>query len=418
MLRIATAAIVTILSFMCAQVVIGAQRTLYEAGDLDLLLSSPLPEKRALEAKLLGLAGSVTTTFAFLLLPIVIPISILAFPRLLAIVPVLGGLALIGASIGTGLAILLVRLIGARGARATGQVLAAFLGALVFLLAQLASHRDEVPRGGRMGGFIAWMRETGLGGEGWSSWPARAALGDPIALILFLAFAAALFTGTSFWFRRHFLASYQKAGERKTRRAPAGGGGPRRGLFAGGLLRRILAKEVRLLLRQPELLFMMVLRLIYLAPLILFGLGAGGRTAAMALPGLAAVGAVAAGQLTGSIAWLTISAEDAPDLLAVSPVDPARLRRMKLLAALVIVAPIALVVPLILAGQKPAAAPIAFAGAMAAGYGAGLIELWFGKPQKRSTFARRQQGSFIVSIAGILVTMFFGVLTAAAVYFV
>src|SRR5688500_3147334 len=53
-LRIATTAIVTILSFMIAQVVINAQRTLYESGDLDLLLSSPLPEKRVMEAKMLG----------------------------------------------------------------------------------------------------------------------------------------------------------------------------------------------------------------------------------------------------------------------------------------------------------------------------------------------------------------------------
>lgn len=414
-LRIATAGIVTILSFMCAQVLIGAQRTLYESGDLDLLLSSPLPEGRVLESKLLGLAGSVTTTFAFLLLPLGLPVALLAWPRLFAIVPMLGALALAGASIGLGLAILLVRLIGARGARSVGQVLAALLGAMVFLVSQLATHDPEARSAGRIGNFMAWLRETGLGAHGWSAVPARALFGEAVPLLLVITAAAGLFAAASFWFRRHFLASYQRAGERGAPRTRASAGRGSAGLFGAGLLQTIVGKEVRLLLRQPELLFMMVLRLIYFAPLVVVGLGAGAGV--IALPALAAIGVVAAGQLTGSVAWLTISAEDSPDLLAVCPVDPVKMRRMKLLAALLIVAPVALIVPLVIGAQKPTAAPIAFAGAMAAGYGAGLIELWFGKPQKRSAFARRQQGSFLVSIAGLAVSMLVGVVTAAILFF-
>jgi ABC-2 type transport system permease protein len=416
--RIASAVLLTILSFMAAQVVIAAQRTLYEAGDLDLLLSSPLPENRVLAAKTLGLAGGAATTFAYLILPAALPVALLAEPRLLAVVPMLGALALAGASFGLGLAIILIRLLGPRGARATGQVLAALLGAMVFLISQLATHQEGVPRG-RMAGLIEWMRETGWGSEGWSALPARAALGEPGPLALVVAFALALFTLTSLWFRRHFLLSYQKAGERGgPRRRAKAGGGKARNLFGGGLLRAILTKELRLIVRQPELLFMMVLRLIYLAPLALILARRDGGVASYSTPVLAAVGAVAAGQLTGSLAWLTISAEDAPDLLAVSPVDGGKLRRMKLLAALIMVAPFALIVPALIARHDAAAAAIALAGALAAGYGAGLIELLLGKPQKRSAFTRRQQGSFLVSILGLLATMFVGALTAAAVFFV
>ncbi len=417
-LRIATAGVVTILSFMIAQVVIGAQRTLYESGDLDLLLSSPMPENRVMEAKALGLAGSTATTFSFLLFPFVIPVAILAMPRLIAIVPSLGALALIGASLGLGLALLLVRLLGSRGARAFGQILAALLGAMVFLIVQLSSHRQGFATGGRMAGFIAWLRDHGLGSEGWSATPARAVLGEPLPLLTFLLFAIFLFAGTSLAFRRHFLLGYQKAGDRGSGPArPKGEGGGGAKLFAGGLLRSILAKEVRLILRQPEIIFMMLLRLIYLAPLIFIGINAGGG-GAIGIPMLAAVGAVASGQLAGSVAWLTISAEDAPDLLAVAPVAIRKLKRLKLVAALIIVSPFALIVPALIAARDPAAAIIAFIGSLAAGYGGGMVEMLFGKPQKRSNFTKRQEGSFLVSLLSLFVAMIVGALTATAAWLV
>jgi ABC-2 type transport system permease protein len=313
----------------------------------------------------------------------------------------------------------LVRLLGPRGARAFGQILAALLGAMVFLIVQFANQRQRFPAGGRMGGFIAWLREHGLGAEGWSATPARAVLGEPLPLLTFLLFAVVLFAGTSIAFRRHFLLGYQKAGDRGTAptRARKKDGGQARNLFAGGLLRAIVAKELRLILRQPEIIFMMVLRLIYLAPLVFIGVNAGG-SAALGVPMLAAVGAVAAGQLTGSVAWLTISAEDAPDLLAVSPVASLKLKRLKLVAALIIVAPFALIVPAIIAARDPAAALVAFIGALAAGYAGGAIEMRFGKPQKRSNFTKRQEGSFLVSLLSLFVAMIVGALTAAAAWLV
>lgn len=418
-LRMATAGIVTILSFMIAQVVIGAQRTLYESGDLDLLLSSPIPENRVMEAKTLGLAGSTATTFAFLLFPIVIPFAILAMPRLLAIIPSLGALALIGASLGLGLALVLVRLLGPRGARAFGQILAALLGAMVFLIVQFANQQQGMPAGGRINGFIAWLRENGLGAEGWSATPARAVLGEPLPLLTFLLFALVLFAGTSIAFRRHFLLGYQKAGDRGTARVRArkADGGSRRNLFAGGLLRAIVTKELKLIVRQPEIIFMMALRLIYLAPLVFIGVNAGGSDA-IGVPVLAAVGAVAAGQLAGSVSWLTISAEDAPDLLAVSPVATLTLKRLKLVAALIIVAPFALIVPAIIAPGDAAAALIAFIGALAASYVGAAVEMRFGKPQKRSNFTKRQEGSFLVSIVSLFAAMVVGALTAAAIWLI
>ncbi|MEA3062350.1 MAG: type transport system permease protein [Sphingomonadales bacterium] len=411
----ASAALVLLFTFMLTQGLLGGQRTLYTAGDLDLLLSSPLPERRVLSAKLLGLAGAATTTFSVLLLPIALPTALWGHPRLLAVIPVIAALAVVAAAIGIGLAIALVRSLGARGAKSVGQIVAAMIGGLIFLLSQLSS--NGAIRGSRFSAVSAWMRRTGWGVEGWSAWPARALFGELVPLLACLAFAAFVFWVASTLLRTHFLRSWQSAGEHsapRSRKTDRPGGT----VFASSLTAAVVAKELRLLKREPEILFSMLLRLIYLLPLVFFGLKATGGAEQFRVPVLAAIGAIAAGQLCGSLAWLTLSAEEAPDLLAVSPVPRGLLRRDKLLAAMAMMAPFALILPLVLAPRHPGAAIVTFLGSLAAGWAAGLIELLFGKPGKRSAFQRRQQGSFLTSLLGLFAALLIGGATAAAAYFV
>jgi ABC-2 type transport system permease protein len=410
-----SAALVLLFTFMLTQGLLGGQRTLYTAGDLDLLLSSPLPEGRVLSAKLLGLAGAGAATFSVLLLPLALPTALWGHPRLLAVVPVIAALAVIAAAIGIGLAIALVRSLGARAAKSVGQIVAAMIGGLIFLLSQLSS--NGAMRGSRFSAVSAWMRRTGWGVEGWSAWPARALFGEILPLLACVAVAASVFWVASTLLRTHFLRSWQSAGEHSTPRSRKAS---RRGtaVFASGLTAAIVAKELRLLRREPEILFSVLLRLIYLLPLVFFALKGTGGAEQFRVPVLAAIGAIAAGQLCGSLAWLTISAEEAPDLLAVSPVPRGIVRRDKLLAAMAMMTPFALIVPLVLAPRHPGAAVIAFVGSLAAGWAAGLIELLFGKPGKRSSFQRRQQGSFLTSLLGLFGAVLIGAATAAAAYFV
>ncbi|MEA3004129.1 MAG: type transport system permease protein [Sphingomonadales bacterium] len=413
-LVIGNAVLLVVLTFMTTQTLTTTLRTLFEKSDLDLLLSSPLPEGRVLAAKLLGIAASAGATYFLLILPLATPTAMLGHPRLLALVPVLAALAMVAASIGLALAILLVRFVGARGARAVGNIAAAALGGGVYLISQLAGHNS--PGHGRIVGIANWLRESGWGVGGWSAMPARGLFGEAVPLLALLAASAALFTLTSWLFRTRFLAGYQKAGERSGRRAAASGRGP---VFRGSLLGNVVAKETRLLVREPEILFTVLLRLIYLFPLVLLGFRNGSGMGAIAVPALAAVGVIAAGQLCGSVAWLTISAEDAPDLLAVAPVEPRRLKRMKLVAALVIVAPVAAIVPLVIAARgAPLGAVIAFAGTLMAGAGAGWIELTLGKPAKRNAFVRRRQGSLLTSLLGVFLSLIVAAATAVAVFFV
>jgi ABC-2 type transport system permease protein len=413
-LVIGNAGLLVVLTFMTTQGLTTALRTLFDKSDLDLLLSSPVGEGRVLAAKLLGIAASITLIYFLLAATLAMPVALLGHPRLLALMPVLAALALVASSAGLALAILLVRFIGARRARGIGQVVAAALGGGIYLVSQLAANNR--PGHGRITGIANWLREHGWGVSGWSAMPARALFGEVPSLLALILASAALFALTSWLFRTRFLTGYQQAGDRTGRPAAASARGP---AFHGGLLRNVVAKEARLLVREPEILFMVLLRLIYLFPLVLVSLQRGAGSAWIALPALAAVGVVAAGQLCGSISWLTVSAEDAPDLLAVAPVEPGRLKRMKLAAALLIVAPVAAIVPAVIAARgAPVAAFVAFAGTIVAGAGAGWIELLFGKPAKRSVLARRRQGSLLTSLLGVFLSLTIAAATAVAVFFV
>src|SRR4051812_28944642 len=242
-----SAALVLLFTFMLTQGLLGGQRTLYTAGNLDLLLSSPLPEGRVLSAKLLGLAGSAAATFSILLLPIALPTALWGHPRLLAVVPMIAALAVVAAAIGIGLAIALVRSLGARGAKSVGQIVAALIGGLIFLLSQLSS--NGAIRGSRFSAVSAWMRRTGWGVEGWSAWPARALFGEIGPLLACVAVASLIFWVASTLLRTHFLRSWQSAGEHSAprgRKADRSGGA---GVFASSLTAAVVAKELRLLRR-------------------------------------------------------------------------------------------------------------------------------------------------------------------------
>ena len=80
-------------------------------------------------------------------------------------------------------------------------------------------------------------------------------------------------------------------------------------------------KEFLLLRRDPWLVSQTLMQLLYLVPpgLMLWRSFAD-RSTAMVL--IAPVLVMAAGQLAGGLAWLTISGEDAADLVATAPLPP------------------------------------------------------------------------------------------------
>jgi ABC-2 type transport system permease protein len=391
------AAVVLAWTLMLSRALSAASEAFYERGDLDLLLSSPLPGRRVIAVRAAGMAIVLFAGASALLTPLIAPLAALVDWRWLSAYAVTGGLAALAVAAGLALAMGLFAILGPRRTRTIAQIIAALTGALVFLLLQAQNLRQAGgPRGVR-----GWSEALGIADLDPSSpWlmPARAVLGDAAALLGLLGLAAAsLGAVVSLLGRRFVDNAAAAAGVAAGRRSPARRSG--RGRFASGPVAATLRKELRLLARDPALLLQVLLHALYLLPLaflLVRDTGVLGSTAAAAQAGAIAF---LAGDLAGSLAWITISAEDAPDLIASAPIAAAAIRRAKMAAAVVPVV-LALAVPCALViGQSPLAGAAAFGGSAACSVSAALINLWYQKPEKRSAFRQKRVGSIAVRLA-------------------
>jgi ABC-2 type transport system permease protein len=122
-----------------------------------------------------------------------------------------------------------------------------------------------------------------------------------------------------------------------------------------------------------------------------------------------------AGQVSASLSWITISAEEAPELLAMSPAPQRMIWRAKLAAGLIPLAAF-FVIPLgVLAWISPPTAAIAAVAGACAAVSAGWINIWLQKPGDRKDFRRRRGAGLAATIAELLVAFLWGVGTYFAV---
>lgn len=410
----ALAASIMLLTFMTTQSILASQRTLFEAGDLDLLFTAPVPPRTVMRAKLVGIAAAVALSFALLLLPFTMPVAIMGHPQLFGIPALLLALALIAACLGLAITLVLAKIAGPRAARTVGQIAAALSGGAIFLASQLWNTSDRSTRGG-MEVMFRKMMDSGFGTHGVAALPGLAAFGDPYAITALLAGSMLLFIGATAAMQSLFLNSYRAGGMKL-------GGGTKRAKgtiarhFRKTLFGAIYAKEWKLLARDPALAFQIVLRLVYLAPLLLLALR-GGRHIPIA-PAMAFSSVLIAGQVVSSFVWLAVSAEDTPDLLKVAPVRKAEIDRAKLTTAMVMAAPLAMLLPIGISIWTIPGAIVALAMTMLAGWMTGLIEVMFAKPAPRASFRnRRGGGSFLRGLFGFGITVVLGGIASLAVYF-
>jgi ABC-2 type transport system permease protein len=144
-----------------------------------------------------------------------------------------------------------------------------------------------------------------------------------------------------------------------------------------------------------------LMQLLYLLPpvfLLWRSFYTGGGAAALLVPILI----VASGQLGGGLAWLAVSGEDAPDLIASAPVPPGRVLRAKTEAVLGGIAMVFGPFVAVLAIAAPFAALIAFGGVVIAAGSATAIQFWFRTQARRSLFRRRQTSSRVATFAEAL----------------
>jgi ABC-2 type transport system permease protein len=155
-------------------------------------------------------------------------------------------------------------------------------------------------------------------------------------------------------------------------------------------------KEWLLLLRDPWLVSQTFMQMLYLIPpavLLWRSFDDGNGAYNLLVPVLV----MAAGQLGGGLAWLAISGEDAPDLVATAPVPASFVLRAKVEAVLGAVAVVFAPLLAVLAILSPWHALVASAGIVVATTAATAIQLWFRSQAKRSQFRRRQVSSRVAT---------------------
>jgi ABC-2 type transport system permease protein len=166
-------------------------------------------------------------------------------------------------------------------------------------------------------------------------------------------------------------------------------------------MRALRHKEWALLLRDPWLLSQTLMQLLYLMPpalLLWRSFAAGDNAPALLVPVLI----MAAGQLAGGLAWLAISGEDAPDLIAAAPVSRRQVTRAKIEAVMGGIAIVFIPMVAALALASVISALVAAVGIAAAAASAGAIQFWFRTQAKRSHFRRRQTSSRVATFAEAL----------------
>lgn len=387
-------AIFCIFTWMIAQGLFSTTRTLYDRGDLDLLLGAPVPAARILGAKALAIAASTLGSIALLVLPLANVASLLGQPQWLAAYPVLVSLSLIATALGLGLSIGLFFLMGPRRARLYTQMTGAAIAGAFVLGAQVVAILPAALRSSVTDALIAMGGpETAIGHV--LMLPIDAMRGDVSALLVLAGVATLLFALAVNVLANHFAMAVLAASG-----APSGGVSGRvadeRPIhFRSGLARSLRRKEWRLLARDPSLFAQLGLQIVYTIPIAVVLLRSEALPTALAL---APTIVVIAAQVAASLSWIMVSGEDAPELMATAPVAQTEVDRAKLSA---VAWPVLVIIGAPLAALALISWRIALLTALFAAVGAAstsLLNFWHPMPGNRRGMLRRHQQSKLIAL--------------------
>jgi len=346
---------------------------LFVRNDLELLCSTPVPTRSVFTARSLSIATQSVAMPALLLLPAANVAVFAGGPRWLAAYPVVLSLGLSASAIGLALTLVLVRTVGARAARSIALFLSILLGACVFLGSQITNLLDPQQKHALFSSVSHWLRVSSSATAGaWFWYPARALRGEPTPLIATVAAGAMLFQLSVWLLPRGFAVAMRQSGNAtstgRTGTAP----------FRTGLFTVLLAKEWRTIYRDPQLLARTLQRLLGLVPgmFILLHHRAAPSGGAASHASMVAALTILAGLLADNLVWLSVCADDAPELLASAPRASALVRRMKLAAILLPIWGAALALLAVFAWRTPWMLLCAIAGIGGVTTSAGIFQLW------------------------------------------
>jgi ABC-2 type transport system permease protein len=383
-------------SLMMSQAMESVTRAFYARSDLDLILSSPVASRRVFAVRIATMAVSTVLMAVLLAAPFINILIWRGGVRWLAAYGVVVAVGALAAGLSVAMTVALFRAIGPKRTRLAAQVVAAIVGAAFVIGLQVAAILSY----GTLSYFTFLKSDLlvslvpAIESAVW--WPARAVLGDLTALVAVLSGGLVLLAATIAIFSARF-------GEHAVAAAGVSGGGVmqrrRRGGFRKVSPRAALRhKEWTLLRRDPWLASQTLMQLLYLLPpgLMLWrAFGSHNDDLVLLVPVLV----MGAGQLAGGLAWLAISGEDAPDLVATAPVPSHWIVRSKMEAVTGSVALVFAPFVIAMAWASPHDALAAVAGIGVSAAAATLIQLWFRTQAKRAHFRRRQTSSRVATFA-------------------
>jgi len=376
-------------SLLLSQAMESVTRAFYARSDLDLILTSPVSARKVFAVRMSRIAAASVTIAVLLATPFINVLAMRGGSRWFAAYGVVAGMGAVATAAALALTIALFRIVGAKRTRLIAQIVAAVIGAAFVIGLQIAAiftygSLSLAPL------QSAWLiaHVPHVGSPVW--WPARAVLGDPKTLILLVAISIAVLGAAILIFAARFGdhvvaaagVSYSVVRQRRWSKTF-------RHRSTGQVL---LQKEWTLLARDPWLMSQTLIQMLYLLPPALF-LWHTFHSRADSYILLVPMMVMAAGHLGGGLAWLSISGEDAPDLIATAPIFPQRIIWAKIEAVMGAVALIFAPLTFALAFASVRPALLAGMGVLVAAASATLIQLCFRTQARRSQFRHRHVSS-------------------------
>jgi ABC-2 type transport system permease protein len=388
-LVVVTGIMLLVWSLLLSQAMELVTRVFYSRSDLDLILTSPVSPQKIFSVRISRIAAEVSLFAMLLAMPAIDVLAVLGGPRWLLAYGVVAAMGAVATAIAVALIVGLFRVIGAKRTRLIAQIVAAVIGAAFVIGLQIGA----IYAYGRLSLAplkSAWLiaHVPQIDSPVW--WPARAMLGDPAKLVLVLAVSIALLGAVMLIFAAGFgdrvvaAAGVSQAIVRQRRSK----------IFRSHSASRMLRqKEWILLARDPWLMSQTLMQILYLLPPALFLWHSFHKRTDDVYILLVPMIVMAAGHLGGNLAWLSISGEDAPDLVATAPISAQRIIWAKIEAVIGAIAFIFAPLVAALAFASIRAALVAGAGVLVAAASAILIQLYFRTQARRSQFRHRHRSA-------------------------
>jgi len=318
-----------------------------DAGDLELLVCSPLPPRIVLRARLLAIATKAAFLPMVAAVPMVNGMLLHGTVDWLGTYPTLLSLAVI-ASVIAGFGFLsLLAIIGPQRARIAARVIATVFGALAFLATQtsliLPAHfRANLwnaikPAEGNHPGGLLWI-------------PAHAMYGDWGDQLIMIALAIGLLM-----FVTAIFEPLYGTGVIAILNADRGGRAPRPPRFGGSLSQVLFTKEMRLFFRQPGLLIQIAYQFVFLIPASMVVMRMGSTMSASA--SVLFITVMMTGRISSVFQGVVIRKDTAGELALTAPINYGQVNRIKnsvlASAVFIVTAPLLLLIAFMLPKALP-----------------------------------------------------------------